>query len=109
MVDGGGDLVWFVDPASYAVAWANRAFRAHLPELDSVAPTRRLRLEDMFPDAIVAARWRSLYERALTDRYVTEERPPFPGGLRLDVTVIAVERRGETVGLAVFGTSAAGR
>jgi hypothetical protein len=102
VADSDDDLVWCVDPVTFEVAWGNGPFRTALEE-HGVVPVPRLPHGDLFTSEPIAEAWATLYEDALRVGRLSC-RQEFLGSWSLDVTIVAIERNGRPVGLAVFGT-----
>lgn len=96
------DLIWSVDPATFALVTYNQAFEDYNARERGFLLRPGLTPEELVP-AEYAQRWREYYARTLREGRFTAEYLTVTGQRTLSVSLSTIRRGTEVVGISVFG------
>lgn len=102
MFDGTHELIWTVDPQTYALQSFNASFKDYLQRTRKLQACEGLTLQEMAQAGDVAQAWRALYTRALSEKSLTIEAPGLDGRGTLELMFNPMTLQGEVFSLSVF-------
>jgi len=101
IVESTSDFIWTVDPERFGLLTFNAGLSEHFLRR-GVRLQKGMVPEEAFADQELAARWRGMYQKALSDgSYTTEYNSPTAGFML--VTVNLLKRDGKVFAISVFG------
>ena len=101
LIDGTDDLLWMVEPRTFALTLFNQPCAAFVKGVLGVDLRPGLALEDAMPPE-PAAQWRGFYRRALAEGTFSVEHPDPAGRHVLLCTVSPVRTGDAAIGVSVF-------
>jgi len=101
IVESTSDFIWSVDPERFGLLTFNGGLSEHFLRR-GVRLQKGMRPEDAFSDQNLAARWRGIYQRTLSEgSYTVDYESPTAGSML--VTANLLKRDGKVFGISVFG------
>jgi len=101
IVESTSDYIWSVDPEGFGLLTFNGGLRDHFLKR-GVRLQKGMRPEEAFSDQNLAARWRGIYQRALSEgSCIVDYESPTAGSML--VTANLLKRDGKVFGISAFG------
>ena len=101
IVESTSDFIWTVDPERFGLLTFNGGLSDHFLKR-GVRLQKGMRPEEAFADQNLAARWRGIYQRTLSEGSCTVDYESPTAGSML-VTANLLKRDGKVFGISVFG------
>ena len=101
IVESTSDFIWTVDPERFGLLTFNGGLSEHFLKR-GVRLQKGMRPEEAFPDQNLAARWRGIYQRTLSEGSCTVDYES-PTASSMLVTANLLKRDGKVFGISAFG------